>query len=107
MKVINLSKAPEEERELAVREANLLRDLNHTNVLRYTDSFEANGALCIVTEYCENGDLSEYLDKRNKQKMKLEEDRLIEWFRQIASALQVHTYSVITYIWQIIVHCTC
>lgn len=90
MKVINLKTAPEEERELAVREANLLRDLNHTNVLKYTDSFESDGALCIVTEFCENGDLSEFLDKRNKRKEKLEEDRLTEWFKQIASALQVN-----------------
>lgn len=91
MKVINLRTAPEEERELAVREANLLRDLNHNNVLKYTDSFEADGALCIVTEFCENGDLSEFLDKSSKQKKKLEEDRLTEWFKQIVSALEVST----------------
>ncbi|KAH3827827.1 hypothetical protein DPMN_129770 [Dreissena polymorpha] len=87
MKVIDLKKAPDEERELALREASLLKTLDHDNVLKYTDSFEANGALCIVTEFCAHGDLSEFLDRRNSTKTKLEEDQLTEWFRQLASAL--------------------
>lgn len=86
MKIIDLRTSPAEEKELAVKEANLLKALDHNNVLRYTDSFESDGALCIVTEFCSNGDLSEYLEKRKKKK--LEEDQLREWFRQITCALQ-------------------
>ena len=87
MKVIDLRTSPQEEKDLAVAEAQLLKELDHPHILSYTDSFESDGALCIVTGYCANGDLSEYLEKRNRRK--LEEDRLLEWFRQIASALQV------------------
>jgi serine/threonine protein kinase len=87
MKIIDLRTSPEEEKELAVKEANLLKELNHPNVLQYTDSFESDGALCIVTEFCSNGDLSEFLEKRKGKK--LEEDQLREWFRQITCALQV------------------
>lgn len=86
MKIIDLRTSPAEEKDLAVKEANLLKQLDHNHVLRYTDSFESDGALCIVTEFCANGDLSEYLEKRNK--VKLEEEQLREWFRQIALALQ-------------------
>ena len=87
MKVIDLRTSPQEEKDLAVKEAQLLKQLDHPHVLSYTDSFESEGALCIVTGYCANGDLSDFLEKRKRRK--LEEDRLIEWFRQIASALQV------------------
>ncbi|XP_045165597.1 serine/threonine-protein kinase Nek1-like [Mercenaria mercenaria] len=94
MKIIDLRTSPEEEKELAVKEANLLKELNHNNVLRYTDSFESDGALCIVTEFCSNGDLSEFLEKRKGKK--LEEDRLTEWFRQITCALQyLHRKTII------------
>ena len=57
MKVIDLRTSPEEEKELAVKEANLLKSLQHEHVLAYTDSFEHDGALCIVTEYCAQGNL--------------------------------------------------
>ena len=87
MKVIDLRTSPQDEKDLAVKEAQLLKQLDHPHILSYTDSFENDGALCIVTGYCANGDLSVFLEKRNRKK--LEEDRLIEWFRQIASALEV------------------
>ncbi|XP_060565585.1 serine/threonine-protein kinase Nek1-like [Ruditapes philippinarum] len=94
MKIIDLRTSPEEEKELAVKEANLLKELNHPNVLQYTDSFESDGALCIVTEFCSNGDLSEFLEKRKGKK--LEEDQLREWFRQITCALQyLHRKTII------------
>lgn len=86
MKVIDLRTSPQDEKDLAVKEAQLLKQLDHPHVLNYTDSFEKDGALCIVTGYCANGDLSVFLEKRNRKK--LEEDRLLEWFKQIASALE-------------------
>ncbi|XP_033744357.1 serine/threonine-protein kinase Nek6-like [Pecten maximus] len=85
MKVINLSKSPEEERELALKEARLLSDFKHDNILRYVESFEEAGALCIVTEFCDGGDLSQYLEGRKGKA--LQENRIVEWFREISSAL--------------------
>ena len=86
MKVIDLTRSPPEERNLALSEARLLSDLNHENILHYVTSFEENGALCIVTEYCDAGDLSEYLEDR-KGKL-LSEDRVVMWFKEICSALE-------------------
>ena len=46
--------------EAAWREAKLLADLNHPNVVRFRDAFpstaEGSDALCIVTELCTGGD---------------------------------------------------
>lgn len=86
MKVIDLRTSPQEEKELAVSEANLLKTLKHDYLLSFTDSFERDGALCIVTEYCSNGDLSQYLEGRNKRK--LETSLLKLWFKQISMALE-------------------
>lgn len=85
MKVINLSKSPEEERELALKESRVLSDLRHENILKYVESFESDGNLCIVTEFCDGGDLSQYLEGRNKKS--LQENRIVEWFKEICSAL--------------------
>ena len=96
MKVFDLRTSPQEEKDLAVKEAQLLKQLDHPHVLSYTDSFEADGALCIVTGYCANGDLSVFLETRNRKK--LEECRLLEWFRQIASALEVRRFYTTIYL---------
>jgi serine/threonine protein kinase len=47
MKVIDLSKSPQEEREAAEREAKLLSDFKHENIIAYIDSFQEKGALCL------------------------------------------------------------
>lgn len=87
MKVIDLSKSPQEEREAAEREARLLSDFKHENIIAYIDSFQEKGALCIVTEFCDGGDLSEYIETRKGRPFN--EDQIVNWFRQICSGLQV------------------
>ena len=87
MKVIDLSKSSKDERDLAAKEAQLLADIKHKNILEHIQSFEKNGALCIVTEYCDQGDLAQFLENRNGKN--LEESRIVEWFQQICSALDV------------------
>lgn len=86
MKVIDLSKSPADEREAAEREARLLSDFRHENIIAYIDSFQERGALCIVTEFCDGGDLSELIEKRSGNPFS--EDRIVTWFRQICSGLQ-------------------
>lgn len=90
MKVIDLSKSPADEREAAEREARLLSDFRHENIIAYIDSFQERGALCIVTEFCDGGDLSELIEKRSGNPFS--EDRIVTWFRQICSGLQVNIY---------------
>ena len=36
-------------------EVNVLKSLNHPNIVRYYDSFIHNSKLCILMEYAENG----------------------------------------------------
>ena len=48
----------QEELVLALQEIKLLQGLEHEHVLSYITCFQQDGYLCIVTEFCPNGDLS-------------------------------------------------
>ncbi|XP_021349769.1 serine/threonine-protein kinase Nek4-like isoform X2 [Mizuhopecten yessoensis] len=86
LKKINLKKASKRERSSAEQEAKLLSKLKHPNIVSYKDSFEKDGTLFIAMQYCEGGDLYNKL-KENKGQA-LEERQVVEWFVQIAMALQ-------------------
>lgn len=90
MKVIDLTKSSEDERDLAEKEAKLLTNLQHEFILHAVTSFQVQGALCIVTEFCDKGDLAQFLESRNGAS--LDEQRIVEWFRQICSALEVKSW---------------
>lgn len=87
MKLIDLEGSSEDERNLAEKEANLLTTLQHEYILHAVTTFQENETLCIVTEFCDQGNLEQFLNKRKGNL--LEERQIVEWFRQICSALQV------------------
>jgi len=64
IKRVSMVAMPEDERRSARREADILRHLNHPGILRHIESFEDDGHLCLVTEYCERGDLTTRMAER-------------------------------------------
>nr|XP_030738270.1 serine/threonine-protein kinase Nek3 isoform X6 [Globicephala melas] len=63
------------------REAVLLAKMKHPNIVAFKESFEAEGHLYIVMEYCDGGDL---MQKIKHQKGKLfPEDMILNWFTQM------------------------
>ena len=48
--------------EEAKNEATILKQLDCKYIIKYYDSFEENKTLNIVMEYCENGDLSSFIN---------------------------------------------
>ncbi|NWU70031.1 NEK3 kinase, partial [Pterocles burchelli] len=63
------------------REAVLLAKMKHPNIVAYKESFEADGHLYIVMEYCDDGDL---MQKIKQQRGKLfPEDTILHWFVQM------------------------
>jgi NIMA (never in mitosis gene a)-related kinase len=76
----------DEERRKARAEAALLARLAHPCILRHIESFEdVEGHLCIVTEFCERGDLDGLLARARGAP--LPEPRVLELFAQLALAL--------------------
>jgi NIMA (never in mitosis gene a)-related kinase 2 len=59
-KELKYDKMSEKEKEMLVREVNILRDLRHPNITRYYDRIidKESAKLMIVMEYCAGGDLS-------------------------------------------------
>lgn len=86
LKIIDLEGSSENERNMAEKEARLLTTLQHKYILHAESVYQENKTLCIVTEFCDQGDLRQFLDKRIGNP--LEEKRIVEWFRQICSALE-------------------
>ncbi|OWK02524.1 NEK4, partial [Cervus elaphus hippelaphus] len=87
IKKLNLRNASSRERRAAEQEAQLLSQLKHPNIVTYKESWEGgDGLLYIVMGFCEGGDLYRKL-KEQKGRL-LPENQVVEWFVQIAMALQ-------------------
>ncbi|XP_053525341.1 serine/threonine-protein kinase Nek4 isoform X2 [Artibeus jamaicensis] len=87
IKKLNLRNASSRERQAAEQEAQLLSQLKHPNIVTYKESWEGgDGLLYIVMGFCEGGDLYRKLKEQKGQL--LPESQVVEWFVQIAMALQ-------------------
>ena len=51
----------------AINEVTILSKMEHPNVIKYYDSFIERNFLNIIMEYCENGDLGNFLQKQNEK----------------------------------------
>nr|XP_031297936.1 serine/threonine-protein kinase Nek1 isoform X2 [Camelus dromedarius] len=94
IKEINISRMSNKEREESRREVAVLANMKHPNIVQYRESFEENGSLYIVMDYCEGGDLFRRI---NAQKGVLfQEDQILDWFVQICLALKhVHDRKIL------------
>ncbi|RNA05217.1 serine threonine- kinase Nek1-like isoform X1, partial [Brachionus plicatilis] len=94
VKKINVAKMPTKEREEAKKEVSVLAQMNHPNIVSYIDSFEEDGNLCIVMDYCDGGDL--YTKIQSMRGNPINEDQILDWFVQIALALKhVHDRKIL------------
>ncbi|KAG9332683.1 hypothetical protein JZ751_014781 [Albula glossodonta] len=87
VKKLNLRTSSKRERRAAEQEAQLLSQLRHPNIVTYRESWEGEDCqLYIVMGFCEGGDL--YHRLRQQKGELLSERQVVEWFVQIAMALQ-------------------
>lgn len=96
VKIIKIKNIPKKEREATKVEVELLKRLNHPNIVRYIDSFLSrnNESLCIAMEYCDGGDLASQIKAARKKLFS--EDKILHWFVQIALGVHyMHTKSVL------------
>lgn len=83
------------EREEAVKEAMLLKRMDHKNIVRFQEVFMTRkGRLCIVMDYADGGDVHMELKRQVGQLLK--EAQILEWFAQTCFALKhVHERKVL------------
>ncbi|KAK3269105.1 hypothetical protein CYMTET_22428 [Cymbomonas tetramitiformis] len=85
-----------EESEAALQEAQVLKKLKHPNIISFKESFLHEGALCIVTSFCEEGDLFTRIRDNAKKQRFFPQEQIVEWFCQIALGLQyMHQHKIL------------
>jgi len=95
VKQMETSAMDPKERNEAVKEAMLLKKMDHPNIVRFQEVFMTRkGRLCIVMDYADGGDVHQEI-KRREGKL-IEEARVLEWFVQTCIALKhVHERKVL------------
>ncbi|KAK1224435.1 hypothetical protein PQX77_012657 [Marasmius sp. AFHP31] len=89
-KELNFERMSERDRKQIVAEVNILKDLQHENIVRYHDRYvdREAGILYILMEYCSGGDLSSIIKQAQRHNKPLPEDTVWNYFMQILLALQ-------------------
>ncbi|KIM30710.1 hypothetical protein M408DRAFT_66054 [Serendipita vermifera MAFF 305830] len=93
-KELNFERMSDRDKKQIVAEVNILKDLNHENIVRYHDRFvdTEQGMLYIVMEYCGGGDLAGVINSTKKRGQHIAEDTVWDYFLQIVLALH-HCHS--------------
>ena len=73
--------------EEAKNEAKILKQLNCKYIVKYYDSFEENNTLNIVMEYCQNGDLSTFINENKTKNILLSENQIWKFFIEMSLGL--------------------
>ncbi|NXH63979.1 NEK3 kinase, partial [Rhabdornis inornatus] len=68
------------------KEAVLLAKMKHPNIIAFKESFEADGHLYIVMEYCDDGDLMQKIKHQGGNLFP--EDMILHWFVQMCLAVK-------------------
>jgi NIMA (never in mitosis gene a)-related kinase len=88
MKVIDVSKMDNKQKNEALNEVIVLKDMRHPYIVAYRESFMNNKCLCIVMDYADGGDLYTKIAKHKKTNTLLPEDQLLDWFVKICLAIK-------------------
>ncbi|KAL5207323.1 hypothetical protein ABZP36_031758 [Zizania latifolia] len=86
MKKIGLSKQNDKFQRTAYQEMSLMASLSNPYIVEYKDGWVDEGtSVCIVTSFCEGGDMAERIKKARG--VLFSEERVCRWFTQLLLAL--------------------
>ncbi|KAL4467461.1 hypothetical protein ABPG72_000671 [Tetrahymena utriculariae] len=85
--LINSFKENPKLQELFNQELKLLKSIKSQHVIRYIDDFSNNDSSFLVSEFCNQGDLSTLLVRKKIKNEKISEQEVISYFKQILSGL--------------------
>ncbi len=93
IKILEKSKIIEkDDLERIFREMKIIKQLNHENIVKVYDVFENNEYYFIIMDYCEGGELFDYIVKKER----LKEEEAAYFFYQIINALEyIHSKGIV------------
>lgn len=95
IKEIMMTNMSDEEKDKSFKEVNLLKSLDHPNIISLKDSFQDKGHLYIVMEYIDGGDLADKIKQRQSGKP-FTEDEIMKIFIQLTLALNYcHEHKIV------------
>jgi NIMA (never in mitosis gene a)-related kinase len=96
IKEINLLKLNKQEKEMASKEAIILSNLKHPNIVNCFDFFLEKEIAYIIMEYVEGGDLLNKIQEQKNKNIPFEEKIIINWFIEICEGLEyIHGKNII------------
>ena len=95
-KIIDMSQFTKEQLENALHEAEILKSLQHPNIIRCIDFFVDEKKLCLVTEYADLGDLSKIIRYQILSGYFFCEEIILNWFTQLCFAIKyIHSKNIL------------
>eukprot|EP00698_Gefionella_okellyi_P000596 TRINITY_DN10516_c0_g1_i1.p1 TRINITY_DN10516_c0_g1~~TRINITY_DN10516_c0_g1_i1.p1 ORF type:complete len:649 (-),score=138.75 TRINITY_DN10516_c0_g1_i1:120-2066(-) len=88
LKKINIFEMSRDAREKCLKEVELLKSVDHPNIIKYMENFIADNDLVIVCEYAEMGDLANLIKRHYQAGQSLDEASVWKYFSQVASAVK-------------------
>ena len=99
IKQIPLDGLDEQEKKETYNEVLILKKVNHSNIIKFIDVFKKSkpiNTLNIVTEYADDGDMNQKIEKLRQKKSPLTEKEIINYLIQICLALNhIHKKKII------------
>jgi NIMA (never in mitosis gene a)-related kinase len=88
-KEINYGNMSDKEKQQLVSEVNILRELDHPNIVKYYERIidKKNTKICLIMEFCQGGDLSQMLRKCRRDMDYIAEDVVWKVFSQLVVGL--------------------
>ena len=79
-----------------INEIEIIKQLNHPNLIQYYKSFIHKNKLCIIMEYADGGDLSAKIEIHSKQNRLIPENDIWNLFLQLCNGLSyLHSKNII------------
>ena len=89
IKITNIENFNENQKKYINQEREILKELDHPNILKYVDYKKINNKIYIITEYLNGGSLSDTLEKyRKKYSTSFPQELVQIIMRQLVSALE-------------------
>ena len=80
----------------AENEVNILKTLNHENIVKYYGSYKDENSFYIIMEYCDNSDLNEFIKQHKDNKKLIEQNIIYSIIKGICSGLkEIHDKNLI------------